>query len=87
MEEKLTKLGKCAKDLIHNHIGACRLALFVLCFAVCTAVIKEKCLLLYNWQCVLLGLFCATPVYIVPFVCAVLETVFPILVTEEQYEK
>ena len=73
MKEKLKKIVTATKTFIDKHFEVFYFILFVIAAAICTVVVKHKCLLLYNWQCVLIGLFSASPFYIVPLVCGAIK--------------
>lgn len=68
MKENAKKFFVISKEFIDKHFEVFYFILFVIAAAFCTVVVKHKCLLLYNWQCVLVGLFSASPFYIVPLV-------------------
>lgn len=71
MKEK--KIMSDIKQFLNKHFEVIYFILFVIAAAICTVVVKHKCLLLYNWQCVLVGLFSASPFYIVPLVCGAIK--------------
>lgn len=66
MKAKVKKFCVISKEIIDKHFEVFYFILFVIAAAICTVIVKHKCLLLYNWQCVLIGLFSASPFYIVP---------------------
>lgn len=66
MKEKVKKIVTAIRTFIDKHFEVFYFILFIIAAAICTVVVKHKCLLLYNWQCVLVGLFSASPFYIVP---------------------
>lgn len=66
MKTKIKKTLSNIKAFADKHFEVFYFILFVAAAAICTVVVKHKCLLLYNWQCVLVGLFSASPFYIVP---------------------
>lgn len=73
MKENAKKFFVISKELIDKHFEVFYFILFVVAAAICTVIVKHKCLLLYNWQCVLVGLFSASPFYIVPLVCGAIN--------------
>lgn len=73
MKAKVKKFCVISKEIIDKHFEVFYFILFVIAAAICTVVVKHKCLLLYNWQCVLVGLFSASPFYIVPLVCGAIK--------------
>lgn len=68
MKEKVKKIVTAIRTFIDKHFEVFYFILFIIAAVICTVVVKHKCLLLYNWQCVLIGLFSASPFYIVPLV-------------------
>lgn len=68
MKEKVKKIVTAIRTFIDKHFEVFYFILFIIAAAICTVAVKHKCLLLYNWQCVLIGLFSASPFYIVPLV-------------------
>lgn len=68
MKEKVKKIVTAIRTFIDKHFEVFYFILFIIAAAICTVVVKHKCLLLYNWQCVLICLFSASPFYIVPLV-------------------
>lgn len=66
MKNKIKKALPNIKAFTDKHFEVFYFILFVIAAAICTVIVKHKCLLLYNWQCVLVGLFSASPFYIVP---------------------
>lgn len=66
MKNKIKKALANIRTFIDKHFEVFYFILFVIAAAICTVIVKHKCLLLYNWQCVLIGLFSASPFYIVP---------------------
>ena len=73
MERKIKKTLSSVKAFIDKHFEMFYFILFVAAAAICTVIVKHKCLLLYNWQCVLVGLFSASPFYIVPLVSGAIK--------------
>lgn len=73
MKENAKKIATAIRTFIDKHFEVFYFILFVIAVAICTVVVKHKCLLLYNWQCVLVGLFSASPFYIVPLVCGAIK--------------
>lgn len=73
METKIKKIATAIRTFIDKHFEVFYFILFVIATAICTVVVKHKCLLLYNWQCVLIGLFSASPFYVVPLVCGAIK--------------
>lgn len=73
MKENAKKIATAIRTLIDKHFEVFYFILFVIATAICTVIAKHQCLLLYNWQCVLVGLFSASPFYIVPLVCGAIR--------------
>lgn len=73
MKKNAKKFFVISKEFIDKHFEVFYFILFVAAAAICTVVVKHKCLLLYNWQCVLVGLFSASPFYIVPLVSGAIK--------------
>lgn len=73
MKNKIKKALANIKAFTDKHFEVFYFILFVIAAAICTVIVKHKCLLLYNWQCVLVGLFSASPFYIVPLVCGAIK--------------
>lgn len=73
MKNKIKMALANIKAFTDKHFEVFYFILFVIAVAICTVVVKHKCLLLYNWQCVLVGLFSASPFYIVPLVCGAIK--------------
>lgn len=73
MKESAKKIATAIRTFIDKHFEVFYFILFVIAAAICTVIVKHKCLLLYNWQCVLVGLFSASPFYIVPLVCGAIR--------------
>lgn len=73
MKNKIKKALPNIKAFTDKHFEVFYFILFVIAAAICTVIVKHKCLLLYNWQCVLVGLFSASPFYIVPLVCGAIK--------------
>lgn len=73
MKNKIKKALPDIKAFTDKHFEVFYFILFVIAAAICTVIVKHKCLLLYNWQCVLVGLFSASPFYIVPLVCGAIK--------------
>lgn len=57
MKAKVKKFCVISKKIIDKHFEVFYFILFVIAAAICTVIVKHKCLLLYNWQCALVGLF------------------------------
>ena len=73
MKNKIKKALPNIKAFTDKHFEVFYFILFVIAAAICTVIVKRKCLLLYNWQCALVGLFSASPFYIVPLVCGAIK--------------
>lgn len=73
MKNKIKKALPNIKAFTDKHFKVFYFILFVIAAAICTVIVKHKCLLLYNWQCVLVGLFSTSPFYIVPLVCGAIK--------------
>lgn len=73
MKNKINMALANIKAFTDKHFEVFYFILFVIAAAICTVIVKHKCLLLYNWQCVLVGLFSASPFYIVPLVCGAIR--------------
>lgn len=73
MKTKIEKALANIKVFTDKHFEVFYFILFVIAAAICTVIVKHKCLLLYNWQCVLVGLFSASPFYIVPLVSGAIK--------------
>lgn len=73
MKNKIKMALANIKAFTDKHFEVFYFILFVIATAICTVIAKHKCLLLYNWQCVLVGLFSASPFYIVPLVCGAIR--------------
>lgn len=73
MKEKVKKIVTAIRTFIDKHFEVFYFILFIIATAICTVIVKHKCLLLYNWQCALVGLFSASPFYIVPLVCGAIK--------------
>lgn len=73
MKTKIKKALANIKAFTDKHFEVFYFILFVIAAAICTVIVKHKCLLLYNWQCVLVGLFSASPFYIVPLVSGAIK--------------
>lgn len=73
MESKTKKIATAIRTFTDKHFEVFYFILFVVAAAICTVIVKHKCLLLYNWQCVLVGLFSASPFYIAPLVSGAIK--------------